>query len=150
MAANDNADEAMLKSFVEGSIIRRFAQNVSELRFGKNIKICKRGAFRDRPAGWHLLVEGPVGGHIMKASDRFLYSTQGKDVDPFNDPAFVFPSVVDAIEMAVALEENLGEEGRVVDPSRAFISRFLNPVTFERQASYWASEECGVGAVMAR
>lgn len=150
MVTNDNADQDFLEKFAAETAIREYASRVTELRFGKNIKICKRGAYRDRPAGWHLLVEGPVGGHIMNASDGFLYHTQGKGTDPFNDPHFVFTNVGDAIAMAVALEENLGEEGRVVDPNRRFISRFLNPTTFERQEAYWTSEEGGLGPVLIR
>lgn len=150
VGANDNAGDAFLKQVANESAIRQHINNVSELRFGKSIKLCRRGAFRERPAGWHLLVEGVAGGFIMNASDGFLYHALGRGLDPFNDPNFVFPDVADAINMAVALQENLDDEQRVIDPSRAFISRFLNPVSYERQASYWASKECSVGAVLAR
>lgn len=126
------------------------ATRVTEMRFGKSIKLVKHGSFRSRPAGWRLLVEGPVGGHVMRASDGFLYNATAADVNPFENPDFVFSSVVDAIAMAEALEANLGVDQKVVDPNRAFMSRFLNPETFERQAAYWASSECSVGQVLAR
>lgn len=126
------------------ALIAKHFSKVTELRFGKNIKICKRGAFRDRPAGWHLLVEGPAGGFIMKASDGFLYHTQGRDSDPFNDPEFVFTNVVDAVNKAEALEANLDDNQRVIDPSRGFISKFLNPVSFDRQHDYWRSNEARI------
>lgn len=134
----------------EVAAIAAQAARVTEMRFGKSIKICKRRAFLKRPEGWALLVEGPVGGFIMNASDGFLYHAQGGDKDPYNDPQFVFASVVDAIAMAEALESNLGADQQVVDPKRAFMSRFLNPTTFERQAAYWASDECQIGPVLAR
>lgn len=130
--------------------IRAQAARVTEMRFGKKIKLCKRGEFGGRPAGWQLLVEGPVGGFIMAADDGFLYRTQGNAADPMSSARFVFTDVVDAIAMAEALEANLGEDQQVIDPKRAFMSRFLNPVSFESQAAYWASDECTIGPVMAR
>jgi len=147
--ANDNIDDGALQKIALESLIRRYASNVTELRFGKSIKLFYSNTFLGH-GGWKLLVEGPVGGHAMNFSDGYLYGTQAPGVDTFKDSNFYTTNLDQAIQMAEALMENLDEEQRVVDPRRAFISRFLNPVTFERQAAYWASDECSIGAVKAR
>lgn len=119
----------------DAELMAKYAANVTELRFGPKIKLCKR----HRGLGWMLLVEGINGGHAMNLADGFLYSTAGDDV--FKNPDFFTVSLDDAILMAEALHTNLGPEGRVVDPGEGFISRYLNPTSFEKLSAYWQSDE---------
>jgi hypothetical protein len=133
---------------VSQAFIAKYAANVTELRFGSTVKVIKTGK-HEVAVGWRILVEGIAGGHIMCAADTFLYKTTDNKT-PWQNPSFVFENLVDAISHATALADNLGERGTVVDPSRGFISRYLNPISFNNQSIYWASEDGGQMMVLAR
>ena len=148
--ANDTVSAKSSDQLAAETAIRAQAARVTEMRFGKKIKLCKRNGFGSRPSGWHLLVEGPVGGFIMAADDGFLYRINDDAADPMYNDRVVFTDVVDAIAMAEALEANLDEDQLVIDPRRAFISKFLNPKSFEKQVAYWTSEDSAVGPVLCR
>jgi len=150
MNANDNLSQEAIERIAVESLIRRHADKVTELRFGKSIKLVRRNAFLDRKGGWMLLIEGPIGGYVVNFTDGYLYHAQAKGIDTFKDGNFYTENLDEAIQMAEALLDNLDEEQRVVDPKRAFISRFLNPTAFERQAAYWQSDECSIGEVKSR
>lgn len=128
--------------FFNDSFVRRYADKVTELRFSNTVKIVKR-TFNGN-AGWMLLVEGPVGGHAMNFADQTIYPTQHRDYDVFKDPAFFTQDIWSFENLINDLVENLGERERVVDPSRGFMSRFLNQRSFERQLAYWQSEEAQI------
>lgn len=131
------------------AFMAKYAANVTELRFGPKVKVVKTSRHDDL-SGWRVMVEGPVGGHILASDDGFLYRTTGNCGNPMKSKSFIFEDVVDAITHATALADNLGENGQVVDPSRGFISRFLNPDSFDSQMKYWASEDGGEMEVLTR
>ena len=123
-------------------MIQRHLDAVTEMRFSSKVKLIKR-TFGDNK-GWMLLVEGAVGGHAMNFQERKLYPTQHKDYDVFKDAAFFTPDIWSFEEMILDLVENLGEDQRVVNPSRGFISKYLNDASFDRQHDYWRSDEARI------
>ena len=47
----------------------------------------------------------------------------------------------------IDLVANLGDDQRVVNPSRGFISKYLNDASFTRQHTYWQSDEARIELV---
>ena len=126
-------------------MIQRHLDAVTEMRFSSKVKLVKR-TFSGN-SGWMLLVEGPVGGHAMNFVDKKLYSTQGPGIDVFKDAEFFSPDIWSFEELILDLVQNLGEKQQVVDPSAGFISKFLNPIAFDRQHDYWRSDEARIQLV---
>lgn len=124
-------------------LIAAYAKNVTAFRFGRTVKVVYMGHLN----GWRLYVESAVSAYLMNWSDGFLY--QETKITSEERPQFVTQDLGQALAFAEAVHQNLGEEGRVVVPGRQFISRFLNPISFERQRDYWLGEG-NVGEVKAR
>ena len=128
-------------------IMAKYASNVRELRFGNRIKLVRvsRSLYRDKGChGWMLMIEGVMGGHTLDFGDGFLYNTQGKSRDVFHDPNFFTENLEDAIAQAEALIENLDSDQQVVNPTKGFISRFLNPGSTEHLMRIWAESDLQV------
>lgn len=136
------ASDPKFDGFFNESFIRRYTQFVTELRFSSKVKLVKR-TFGDK-GGWMLLVEGAVGGHAMNFVEQKLYPTQHRDYDVFKDEAFFTQDIWSFENLIVDLVENLGDDQRVVNPSKGFISKYLNDATFDRQHTYWQSDEAQI------
>lgn len=129
-------------------MIQRHLDAVTEMRFSSKVKLVKRTMGDNK--GWMLLVEGAVGGHALNFQEQRLYPVQHKDYDVFKDAAFFTLDIWSFEEMILDLVDNLGEDQRVVNPSRGFISKYLNDASFERQNAYWQLDECSIGAATSR
>jgi hypothetical protein len=136
------ADDPKYDGFFNEAMISRHLSCVTELRFSSKIKLIKR-TFSDN-SGWMLLVEGAVGGHAMNFKDKKLYPTQHREYDVFKDAAFFTNDIWSFDELIHDLVENLGEDQRVVNPGKGFISKYLNDVSFERQHAYWQSDDAQI------
>lgn len=139
------ASDPQFDSFFNESFIRRYADRVTELRFSNKVKVVKR-TFGGK-GGWMLLVEGAVGGHAMNFQEQKLYPTQHRDYDVFKDEAFFTQDIWSFEELIIDLVANLGDDQRVVNPSRGFISKYLNDASFTRQHTYWQSDEARIELV---
>ena len=127
---------------VNESALRAHMDKITELRFGPTVKVIRT---RDG-TGWKLLVEGIAGGAALNFKDGFLYRANS-DHNIFSNPDFCTSGVAEAIGYAVEIAANLGDRGMVVDPGRGFISKFLNPVAFDRQHDHWRSDEARIQLV---
>lgn len=139
------ATDPKFDGFFTDSFIRRYAEFVTELRFSSKVKLVKRTFGENK--GWMLLVEGAVGGHALNFKERKLYPTQHRDYDVFKDEAFFVTDIWSFEELIIDLVANLGEDQRVVNPSKGFISKYLNDVSFDRQHTYWQSDEARIELV---
>lgn len=121
------------------SIVVQFAENVSSFQFGPKIRVSKHSSYKG-PKGWIMIVQGPVGGHMMNFTDGRLYHTNSRDKDNFADPNFYSENLFEVLSIASMLNENLGEKGQVVDFEHRFISKFLNDNSFKHLKTLWESE----------
>ena len=135
-------EQAEFDNNLNESMIARHLSRVTELRFSSKVKLVKR-TFSDN-SGWMLLVEGAVGGHAMNFKEQRLYPTQHKDYDVFKDSAFFTTDIWSFDLLIRLLVENLGEDQRVVNPSKGFISKYLNDASFNRQYDYWKSDDAQI------
>lgn len=123
-------------------IVADYAENVTAFQFGK-VKVSKHVS-KIGPSGWIVIVQGPVGGHMLNFSDEFLYNTSNQDHDPFKDENCYTDDLNKALSWGDEIWMNLGTDQSVINPRAGFISRYLNPKSFERTKSYWESDEAQI------
>jgi hypothetical protein len=115
-------------------IMSQHLDAVTEMRFGKTVKMCRK------PGGpWCILVEGAMGGYGFDFMKNQLFM----NLDPVvkDNPGMYFPHLASVIEKAQAIAANLGDEGRVVDPLRGFMSKYLNHEDALNLLSVWRRED---------